>query len=272
VADVVEEAKRLIDQGAVEINLLAQDLCAYGRDLTPRACLVELLEALDRLGEGRGRPLWLRCLHAYPRGLTDSVIDVIAGARSIVPYLDLPLQHIADAMLRRMRRGVDEQTTRALVSKLRARVPNLTLRTTFIAGLPGETEAEHQSLLAFVREARFEHLGVFAYSQQEDTPAGAMAAQVPAAERQRRKREIMRLQRTISREQQAARVGQALDVLVAGRSEETDLLLVGRHAGQAPDIDGVTYITSGIASPGDVVRVQVAETSEVDLAGEMLAS
>lgn len=267
VADVVAEAQKLILRGATELNLIAQDLCAYGKDLSPRETLAELLAALDALGAGMGRPLWIRCLYAYPKGLTDAVIDVLANAKHIVPYLDMPLQHIADSMLRRMRRGAGGEATRTLIRKLRERVPNLILRTTFITGMPGETAEDFAELCDFVEEVRFERLGVFAYSRETDTPAGEMEKQVPAELAEERRKTLMAIQSEISREQQDALVGETVEVLVEGVSTETDLLLQGRHMGQAPDIDGLTYINSGTAAPGDVVRVLIDQAGDYDVAG-----
>jgi ribosomal protein S12 methylthiotransferase len=269
IADVVAEAERLVLAGAVEINLIAQDLCAFGQDRTPREDLAGLLWALDDVGERMGRPLWIRCMYAYPKGLTDAVIDVMAQSKHILPYLDMPLQHIADGMLRRMRRGAGGASTRALLHKLRRRLPQLTLRTTLIAGMPGETQEEFEELCAFVQEMRFERMGVFAYSRESDTPAGEMQDQVPAELAEQRRARLLQIQGQISAEQQAALIGQTLPVLVEGVSEESDLLLQGRHPGQAPDIDGVTYIASGTASPGDVVMLRIVQAGDFDLVGEM---
>lgn len=270
IADIVTEAERLVLKGARELNLIAQDLCAYGQDQSPRQSLAELLWALDDVGERMGRPLWIRCLYAYPKGLTDAVMDVMAHSKHIVPYLDMPLQHISDSMLKRMRRGAGADTTRRLLYKLRDKLPKLTLRTTLIAGMPGETDADFQELCDFVEEMRFERLGVFVYSREEDTPAGQMLEQVPAHLAQQRCDALLAIQKEISAAQQKALIGQTLDVLVEGLSKESDLLLQGRHQGQAPDIDGLTYITSGTASPGDVVQIRVDQASDFDIAGEML--
>lgn len=267
VHDVTTEVERLIQQGAVEINLIAQDLCAYGKDLDPSQSLAQLLRALNRVGDEHDGPVWLRCLYAYPKGLTREVMEVMAGSESILPYLDIPLQHISDPILHRMRRGKGGPATRDLLRRLRRSIPGLVLRTTFITGLPGETDAELDELCEFVEEMRFERMGVFVFSPEEDTAAATMPGQVDpdlAAERRDR---LMALQRRISGEQQNALIGQTLDVLVEGVSEETDLLLQGRHSGQAPEIDGVTYINSGTASPGQVVRVLIDQAHDYDLVG-----
>ena len=270
IADILSEVGGLLDQGAVELNLIAQDLCAYGNDRDGNETLAQLLRQLDGLAAGANRPVWFRCLYAYPRGLTSKVMDAMADSATILPYLDMPLQHISDSMLRRMRRGKGGESTKQLLRRLRERIPNLTLRTTFITGMPGETEADFQELCELVSELRFENMGVFVYSPEDGTPAADMPDQVPHEVAQERRDALMALQRTISQEQQEALVGQELDVLVEGVSEETELLLQGRHRGQAPQIDGVTYINDGTASPGDVVRIRVEEATDYDVVGGII--
>ena len=270
VGDVVAEVERLLTGGCIEVNLIAQDLCAYGRDLAPKESLADLLRALDDLGGNRD-DYWIRCLYAYPKGLTEEVMEVMGGAKHVLKYLDMPLQHIADPILRRMRRGKGGPATWELVRRLRELVPGLVLRTTFITGLPGETDADFDELCEFVREIRFERMGVFTYSREEDTPAGEMSDQVPAELAAERRDVLMALQRDISKEQQEALVGTTLEVLVDGVAEESELLLQGRHQGQAPEIDGVTYITDGTARPGEVVRIRVDEAAEYDVAGPIVA-
>lgn len=267
IRDIAQEVEQAIDKGCVEFNLIAQDLCAYGKDREGRESLAKLLRTLEGVARQAGGPRWFRCMYAYPRGLTQAVIDAIAESEHIVPYLDMPLQHISDRLLRSMKRGKGGAATWSLMRRLRATIPELTLRTTFITGLPGETDEDFEELMAFVREIRFERLGVFTYSPEEDTPAAAMANQVPGELAEERRQRLMGLQRAISFEQQNALVGQELPVLVEGISEETDLLLQGRHPGQAPEIDGLTYISSGDARPGDVVRIRVEEAGDYDVAG-----
>jgi ribosomal protein S12 methylthiotransferase len=269
ISDVVAEVERLLAGGCVEVNLIAQDLCAFGKDREPKEDLAHLLRALDDLG--RGRDYWIRCLYAYPKGLTQEVMDVMAGATHVLPYLDMPLQHIADPILRRMRRGKGGPATWELVRRLRESVPGLVLRTTFITGLPGETDADFAELCDFVREIRFERMGVFTYSREEDTPAGEMTDQVAAEVAATRRDELMALQKEISREQQEALVGTTVEVLVEGVAEESELLLQGRTRGQAPEIDGLTYVTEGTASPGQVVQVRIDQAGEYDLAGAIVA-
>jgi ribosomal protein S12 methylthiotransferase len=265
VADVVAEVERLVDEGVVEVNLIAQDLCAFGKDSKPQESLAQLLTALDSVAGNR--PLWIRCLYGYPRGLTAEVMEVMAGAKHILKYFDIPLQHISERILRRMRRGKGGAATKALIHRLRETVPGITLRTTFITGFPGETEAEFQELCDFVEDMRFERLGVFLFSPEEDTLAATMPGQVPTEVASERRERLMALQQKVSRAQQKALVGKTLEVLVEGVSDETDLLLQGRHAGQAPDIDGLTYINAGTASPGEIVRVRIVQAADYDLVG-----
>ncbi len=266
VADVVAEVKNLRAAGVVEVNLIAQDLCAFGKDRKAGESLADLLRALDAIEVG-SQPYWLRCLYAYPRGLTREVQTVLAHAQHIVPYLDMPLQHVSDSILRRMKRGKGGAATRELVERLRERHPRLTLRTTFLVGFPGETAADFSELVRFVKDMRFERMGVFAYSPEENTPAAHMPDQVPPELAEERRGILLELQKGISRKQHAALLGKTLDVLVEGPSEESELLLQGRHAGQAPEVDGVTYINDGTAKPGEVVRVRIEQTGDYDLVG-----
>jgi ribosomal protein S12 methylthiotransferase len=273
VHDVVEEAAALAAQGAVELSLVAQDLTAYGQDLPGKVRLHDLLPELCRVDGIR----WIRLHYAYPRDFPDALIDVIAREPKIAKYVDMPLQHSSDRLLRSMKRGRDVRFLRALLAKLRARVPDIALRTALIVGLPGETEKDFEDLLHFVEEQRFERLGVFPYSREEGTAAAEMADQVPDKVKRARHRKVMQLQQRISRAHQKAMVGQRLEVLVEGRSEVTDHLLVGRHARQAPDIDGLVYINDfevpgdAVAYPGEFVTVEVSEAGDYDLVGKVVA-
>ncbi|MHB1845551.1 MAG: 30S ribosomal protein S12 methylthiotransferase RimO [Deltaproteobacteria bacterium] len=262
IADVVREAKALVQNGAVELNLVAQDLTAYGYDLAGKPRLHELLDALADCGAR-----WLRLHYAYPRDFPDRLIDVLATQPNVVKYLDMPLQHCSDKLLRRMRRGRDSRFLRELLGELRARVPGLVMRTSLIAGLPGETEEDFQELCAFVSEQRFERLGVFEYSDEEGTGAFEMDGKVPPKLIRRRRRELMAIQRKVNREQNRRLVGGTLQVLVEGASPETEHLLIGRHAGQAPEIDGQVYINAGEARPGSLVTVRVEQAADYDLVG-----
>ncbi|HTP50590.1 MAG TPA: 30S ribosomal protein S12 methylthiotransferase RimO [Anaeromyxobacteraceae bacterium] len=273
VEDVLEEARVLAGQGTVELSLVAQDLTAYGQDLPGRVRLHHLLPELCRVEGIR----WIRLHYAYPRDFPDALVDVIAREAKIAKYVDMPLQHSSDRLLRSMKRGRDAVFLRRLLAKLRDRVPGIALRTALIVGLPGETEDDFQDLLRFVEEERFERLGVFTYSREEGTTAAAMPGQVPEKVKRARREKVMALQQRLSRAQQRAMVGRRLDVLVEGRAEGTPHLLAGRHARQAPEIDGLTYINEfavpgePVAYPGEIVTVEITEAGDYDLVGKVVA-
>jgi ribosomal protein S12 methylthiotransferase len=267
IEDVVAEAEALAAQGTIELSLVAQDLTAYGTDLPGRPRLHALLRALAKVDGIR----WIRCHYAYPRDVPEALVETIASEPKIVKYLDMPLQHSSDRLLRAMKRGRDSVFLRALVARLRAGIPGLALRTSLIVGLPGETEADFRDLLAFVEEARFERLGVFEFSPEDGTPAAEMAKQVPQKVKRARFEQVMELQQGISRAHQQAMIGRRVEVLVEGASEETEHLLAGRHAQQAPEIDGLTYVNDGVAYPGEIVTVEVTDASAYDLVGRVVA-
>jgi ribosomal protein S12 methylthiotransferase len=267
VEDVVAEAEALARQGTIELSLVAQDLTAYGHDLPGRPRLHALLRELAKVDGVR----WIRLHYAYPRDVPDALVDAIADERKIVKYLDMPLQHSSDRLLRSMKRGRDSLFLRELLAKLRARVPGIALRTSLIVGLPGETEEDFEDLLRFVEEQRFERLGVFEFSPEEGTPAADMARQVPDDVKRARFDRVMAVQQAISRDHQRAMIGRTVEVLVEGRAEETEHLLAGRHAQQAPEIDGITYVNDGVAYPGEIVTVEVTDASDYDLVGHVVA-
>ena len=267
IEDIAAEAKALAANGCVELSLIAQDLTAYGHDLPERPDLEKLLRALVKVDGLR----WIRLHYAYPKAITDGLMEVIAGEEKIVPYLDIPLQHISEHLLKSMRRASSPGYIRELMHKLREKVPGITLRTSLISGLPGETDEDHELLKEFVKEVRFERLGVFEFSPEEGTEAAAMPDQVPVKTARKRRRELMTLQRKINREQNKALVGRVLDVLVEGASPESDDLLSGRHAGQAVEVDGITYLNDGDAQPGQIVKVKITRAiSDYDLLGTIL--
>lgn len=266
IADLVTEAERLAAAGATELNLVGQDLTAYGFDLPDRPKLTHLLDALSAIEGVR----WLRLLYAYPRTFNVQLIEYMAQSAKVLPYIDMPLQHISDPMLRAMKRGVAEKGTRQLIDRLRKAMPNLVLRTTFIVGFPGETDEDFATLEAFVKEYEFDRVGVFTYSQEEGTPAALLPNQVPAEVAIARQERLMKAQKKISKAKLRALKGKTLEVLVEGRSDETDLLLQGRYYGQAPEIDGVVLINDGEAAPGDYVQVKVQQTGDYDLVGKIV--
>src|SRR5216684_5069885 len=267
VADIVEEAHRLVQQGAVELNLVAQDLTAYGHDLPGRPKLHELLQALREVPAR-----WIRLHYAYPRDFPDELIDALASQPNLARYLDMPLQHIADPVLRRMKRGRDSAWVRRLVGKLRDRVPDLTFRTSFIVGFPGETDGQFQELCDFVEEMRFDKVGVFQFSREESTASYDLDGQLPQRVKAQRQKKLLGIQRRISKEHQQKLVGKTLEVLVEGVSDETDLLLEGRWQGQAPEIDGKVYVNRGQAKAGEIVRVEIEQAGDYDLVGGILGA
>lgn len=257
VADVVAEARALVAGGVKELNLISQDTTFYGKDAgTSLPVLLRGLQAIP--GD-----FWIRLLYTHPAHWTDELITTIAGCDKVCRYVDMPLQHINDAMLFAMRRETDGQYIRDLVARIRAGIPGIALRTTFIVGFPGETEKQFAELLEFIEAARFERLGVFAYSQEDHTPAGNLAEQLPAKVKQARRRKAMALQQRVSREIQRGFVGQKLRVLV-------DKPGVARSHADAPEIDGSVKVT-GRASVGEFVNVRVTGASEYDLTGVALS-
>ncbi len=263
---VVREVRRLVESGVREVNLIAQDITAYGADREDGARLEDLLRELVKIEDLS----WLRLLYAYPDGVSDELIDIIAREDKICKYLDIPLQHIDDTVLALMNRRVDETAIRQLLTRLRERIPELTLRTSFIVGFPGETDEQFQRLLDFVNEGHFERVGVFRYSREEGTAAAAMDAQIPERTKNTRYHKLMKAQSRVSFRKNRALKGRIEPVLVEGYSEETDLLLRGRSIRQAPDIDGQVYITAGYADIGEIVPLRITDSSEYDLIGEIV--
>jgi len=259
---VLAEARELVADGAVELNVIAQNTAAYGTDLRDgeggRPSLASLLRRLDEV-DGLE---WIRLLYTYPRRFTDELIDVLAGAGRLVPYVDIPLQHVADGVLKRMGRGVSRAGVESLLDKLRRRVEGLVLRTTFIVGFPGETEQEFAELLRFVEDFRFDALGVFEFSPEEGTPAARMPDQVLDAVKARRAGRIMLAQQHIAFENSASAVGRPVVVLVDGRDESGRG--VGRHRGQAPEIDSRCILTEPRPA-GHFVQGEVVAAAGYDL-------
>src|SRR5436305_2608177 len=235
IEEVLKEARELAADGVRELIIVAQDTTYYGMDLYGRPRLAELLRKLDAV-EGLE---WVRVLYAYPINFTDELIETLAGARKIVPYLDMPLQHINDRVLRRMQRRVDRKSTEELLGRLRTAIPGLTLRTTFIVGFPGETEAEFEELVEFVRQTRFERAGVFPYSYEPGTPATRLGGHLPEEVKLERQRRLMEVQQEVAFDWSRRQVGRELDVLVDGPDPEVPNHGLARSYADAPDIDGV---------------------------------
>lgn len=264
--DVVEEVTRLADGGTLEVNLVSQDTIAYGRDLPGKPTLAALVRAL---GDVKGLR-WLRLHYLYPETLTEELVDLIASHPKVVRYVDMPLQHASDAMLRRMKRGHGGARLRKVVETVRTRVPGVTFRTAFIVGHPGETDADFRELCEFVTWAEFDRVGVFRYSDEDGTGSETQDAKVRPRDSLARHRKLMALQRPLARKKNRALVGQTLDVLVEGASAEHEFVMQGRHAGQAPDIDGVVYLSGATVHPGTMVRVEITQSADYDLVGEVL--
>ena len=260
---VVEEARELAADGVRELNLVAQDMTYYGMDLYGRPRLAELLRELDQV-EGID---WIRVLYNYPNHFTDDLHDALASSSKVLPYLDMPLQHINDRVLKVMNRRHTRAETEAIISRLRSSVPNLVLRTTFIVGFPGETEAEFAELLAFVETARFERLGVFPYSLEPDTPAARLPGHVADEVKAGRRDRVMGAQQPIAFEFNEGLVGRELDILVDGPAPDSAAgdLWLGRSYADAPDVDGLVYVASTAVEPGDLVRCTILAADGYDL-------
>lgn len=266
-ADIVREARALAKQGVVELNLISQDTVAYGRDL-PQDERVPLAKLVADVADVPGIR-WVRVFYLYPETLDDALVDVLANHPNVVKYVDMPLQHAADAMLRRMKRGHGIGRQRRVVERLRNAIPGLAFRTAFIVGHPGETDEEFQELCDFVTWAEFDRVGVFRYSDEESAKSFLLEGKVPERVAAKRARSLMALQRKISRKNQKRLVGTDVDVLVEGPSEDHELVMKGRHAGQAPEIDGHVYLSGGEVKAGEIRRVTITQASDYDLVGEV---
>lgn len=268
---IVNEAKLLVAGGVREINIVSHDFTDYGWDLRrkdPNA-IETPTRLLEALADIKGLD-WIRVLYLYPDGITDEMIQLIKTCPNLVKYFDMPLQHINNNVLKRMNRHMTREEIVERLEKIRSEIPDAVIRTQFIVGFPGETEEEFQELLEFVKEQRFDRVGCFKYSPEENTPGGRMPDQIDEETKQRRHDRLMELQMEISREKHRAFIGKVVSVLVEGYSEETDLLLQGRMAQQAPDIDGVVLINDGHAEVGEIVPVLITDSMDYDLIGEIV--
>lgn len=266
IESIVAEAESLAAQGVKEISLIAQDSTNYGTDLYEGFKLPELLNRVSAV-EGIE---WVRLHYAYPGFFTDELIDTIAGNPKICNYIDLPLQHSEDAILKRMRRPGRQRDARELIAKIRARIPDVAIRTSMIVGFPGETEEDFERLCDFVREVKFDRLGVFAYSLEEDTPASRLPGHLPDEVKQARASMLMEVQRQVAQENASKYIGRTLDVLVERYDGRSDVY-VGRSQYDAPEVDGEVYITGCRAEIGEIRRVRITHAYEYDLSGEGIA-
>jgi ribosomal protein S12 methylthiotransferase len=265
--DVVAEVRQLAEAGVREVVLVAQDSTRYGLDHGTRDGLALLLRALGRIDGLR----WIRVMYAYPATVSDGILQAIASEEKVVKYIDIPLQHASQPVLKRMKRPTGRGNLLGLVERMRDRVPGVALRTSFIVGFPGETVQDFERLLGFVRAAQFESVGVFTYSDEEGTSAHGLEARVPARTKQARRRRLMALQKGIAARKNRARLGQRLEVLVEGPHPDSDWLLKGRLAGQAPEIDGAVIVNDGTAGAGEFVTCEITDAHAYDLVGRIVA-
>ncbi|MFB3904663.1 MAG: 30S ribosomal protein S12 methylthiotransferase RimO [Acidobacteriota bacterium] len=266
---VLAEARNLASRGVREINLVGQDTTMYGWDWGCKTGLADLIRELAKIED----LYWIRFLYAYPNNIYPELLKAVAETEKACKYIDLPLQHASAQVLKRMKRGGNRHSLLKLLERIRKAVPGAAIRTTMIVGFPGETEADFRDLCDFVKAAEFDRLGVFAYSDEEQTPAYDLPGKVTEAVKQRRKQRLMQLQKRISRRRNAELVGQKRRVLVEGPSRESDLLWAGRLPTQAPEIDGVVYLNDGIdetVRPGDIREVLITEAFDYDLVGSVV--
>jgi ribosomal protein S12 methylthiotransferase len=268
IEQVIEEAQELAADGVRELILVAQDTTYYGLDLYGRVRFAELLQELDRI-DGID---WIRILYVYPMYLTDELLETIVESKRIIPYIDMPLQHINETLLKRMARRVTRSETEALVTKLRSRIPNLVMRTTFIVGFPGETEEQFEELCEFARESKFERAGVFTYSLEPDTPAERMEGHLPEDLKVERRNRLMEVQQKVAFAWSQDQIGRELDVLIDRPDPEVPGWFLGRSYADAPDIDGLVRVKAKHLHAGDLVRTKITAADGYDLVGRALKS
>lgn len=264
--DILAEVRGLLDSGVRELCLIGQNTSAYGEDLPECPSITNLLR-VPELAQGDH---WVRLHYLYPGGVKDELIEAIREAPAVLPYFDIPVQHIDSDILAAMRRHDDEASTRSAIERVRSRIPEAVIRTSVMVGFPGESEAQFKRLLDFVAEGHFDHLGAFTYSQEEGTVAAKLDGQLEEAVKQERLERLMGIQKEVSARRLKAFKGRVLDVLVCGASEEHELLLTGRTYGQAAEIDGVTYLVDGHGEVGDIVEVEITRTHDYEMEGRIL--
>ena len=266
ISSILLEAEQAVFRGVKEINLIAQDVTAYGQDLGDGTDLVYLLQGLAKIEGLR----WIRLLYAHPAHITSELIHLIRAEKKICKYLDLPLQHVDDRILKAMNRPICEREVRELLGRLREEIPGIKLRTSLMVGFPGETEKSFNRLLEFVQEAQFELLGVFRYSKEKGTLAATLKGQVSEKIKAKRYHQIMRLQKQISLQKQKRLIGSRVAVLVERPGKSSNVLWEGRTQGQAPEVDGIIFLTKGSSRPGEIVEAQITDATSYDLYGVIL--
>jgi ribosomal protein S12 methylthiotransferase len=265
--DVVAEVRSLAERGVREIVLVAQDSTRYGLDLGVRDGLAYLLRRLGKIDGIR----WIRIMYAYPATLSDPILDAIASEDRVVKYVDIPLQHASESVLKRMKRPTGRGNLLGMLERIRERVPGVAIRSSFIVGFPGETPEDFAELLGFVEKARFDNVGVFTFSDEEGTSSFDLEGRVPARTKESRRRRLMALQKKISTRKNRARVGERVEVLVEGEHADSELLLRGRLSTQAPEIDGQVIINDGTAAVGEFVTCEITEAHPYDLVARVVA-
>jgi ribosomal protein S12 methylthiotransferase len=261
--DLLKEAEDLAEGGVKELILVAQETTLYGTDLYGRKCLHELIRSIAAIDSIR----WIRVLYCYPEEIYDELITCMREVEKFVPYLDLPIQHASDTVLKRMGRRTTQADLRNVIRKLRSEVPDISLRTTLITGFPGETREEFEELCRFINEMEFDRLGVFTYSQEEGTPAAQLPGQIDEEEKLSRRDELMELQQEISEDLMKKHIGQTMEVLIEGQVADENAY-IGRSMADAPDVDGFVFVhTDEVLQTGDFVNVVITGSSEYDLIG-----
>jgi len=271
IKNVVSEAQLLVASGVEEIIVISHDFTDYGwdlrkKDIKAKESPVELLRDLSLVPGLK----WIRLMYLYPDGITEELLDLIKVRPNILPYFDMPLQHINNEQLRKMNRKMTKEEITGRLALIRTKIPEAVIRTQFIVGFPGETDDQFKELLEFIKEQKFDRVGCFKYSPEENTGGFRMKDQVEEEVKTKRFDKLMSLQKTISKKKMRGYLGKTLQVLVEGVSPETELLLQGRYFGQAPEIDGVVLINEGTANPGTFVNVRVTDTHDYDLVGEII--
>ena len=266
IPSVLAEVEKAAAQGVKEVNLIAQDITAFGQDARDGEKLTALLRSLVQVEGIR----WIRLFYAHPAHLTPELVSLIREEEKICKYLDLPIQHIHDGILKAMNRRISGRSLREVLAKIRREVPGIALRTSLMVGFPGETKKAFQELFEFVKEFEFDHLGVFTYSPEEGTLSGKMKGRVPAKIQAERYHQIMALQKKISRKKQKQQIGSRVEVLIEGAGKKAGVIWEGRTQRQAPEIDGRMLLTKGEGTPGEIVKARVTRAAAYDLYGEIL--
>lgn len=273
VKSIVNESKLLVAGGVKELIVISHDFTDFGWDLRKQnAAAKDSPDHLLRALSDESGAEWIRVLYLYPDGVSKETLDLMSSRKNLVKYFDMPLQHINNEVLKNMNRRMTRDKIERTLNDIRERIPEAVIRTQFIVGYPGETEEQFEELIEFVDKMKFDRVGCFMYSQEENTKAGTLPGQLDQKTKQRRHDELMELQQGISNFKQKEWIGRTIEVMVEGVSEETELLLVGRHSQQAPEIDGITYINDGEAKVGDIVQVQVTDAMDYDLVGGIVPS